>query len=319
MILFYYGIEGNYANITKNVFTKCLKDGWINIPGDDDRRSILFGDPMFGVHKHIKVIEENKSNIYSSNEEIRIKVDPLESLPNSYLPFEQRKEWWRESGSKIEDPNERLIQLQNRLRLSCEDFVEEFPEQLMITKFLDPSDKVLEIGANIGRSSCIIASILNDDKNFVTLECHPNIVEKTKRSRDLNGFTFQIEPSALSKRSMIQKGIFTYVYDELVGPRPTPNGYMKVKTTSWNEFKTKYPIDFNVLVADCEGSLYHIIKDEDTFLDGFNKVIMENDYRTMEEYEFVRDQLMKRGLRNVFRQKGGWGCCYSFFYEVWMI
>jgi FkbM family methyltransferase len=232
--------------------------------------------------------------------------------------LKERKEWWMELGSRIEDHNERLIQLQKRLWLSHGDFVEEFPEQLMIIKFLKSSDKVLEIGANIGRSSCIIASILDNDRDFVTLESHPTIVEKVKQNRVLNQFTFHIEPFALSKRSMIQKGIFTYVYDDQVGPRPTPEGYIKVPTITWDEFKTKYPIDFNVLVADCEGSLYHMIKDEDTFLDGFDMVIMENDYRTIEEYEFVRDQLMKRGLENVFTQKGGWGCCYSFFYQVWM-
>jgi FkbM family methyltransferase len=312
MLTFYYGILGSYANITKNVFKQCFNEGWIIIPPDDNKRANLFGDPMFGVRKHIKVVDlENNTQTFSSEEEVRIKTDsyPLEI----YLNYSQRKEWWKEYGSKIKDPNERLIELQNRIELIHGDFVEEFPEQLMIIKYLEPSDKVLEIGSNIGRSSCIIASILEEDKNFVTMECHPQIFEKVKNNRDRNGFHFHIEPSALSKRSMIQKGIFTYVYDE------PPQGYFKVPTILWQDFKIKYPIDFTVLVADCEGSLYHIIKDEENFLDGFKKIITENDYRTIEEYEFVRDQLVKRGFRNVFTQEGGWGCCYSFFYQVWMI
>lgn len=40
------------------------------------------------------------------------------------------------------------------------------------------NNKVLEIGGNIGMNSLVIASILNNDNNFVTLECNVNIANQ---------------------------------------------------------------------------------------------------------------------------------------------
>jgi len=308
---FYYGFESNYADITSIVYSKCIQDGIVYIPADDNVRAKLFGDPFYGILKHIKTVDSSGNiKIYSSSEAIQSETE----VHTLYKTFnrDERRIWWETYGKKIEDINTRLIELQKTLRLNHGDFIEEFPEQLMIMRYLESTDKVLEIGANIGRSGCIIASILDDDRNFLTLECNKDFYQKVCENRNLNGMNFHIEPSALSKQNIIQRGIFTYVSNNV------PEGYVKVDTITWNELREKYPINFNVLVADCEGALYHILKDEPDFLNIFDKVITENDYRRIEEYQFVKDKLFDNHFENVFTQSGGWGCCYSTFYQVWI-
>ena len=51
----YYGVEGNYADVTFSVIQKCIKGYYIHIPVSDKKRVELFGDPVPGKEKHIKI------------------------------------------------------------------------------------------------------------------------------------------------------------------------------------------------------------------------------------------------------------------------
>ena len=69
-IVFEYGLDDNFINITKNVHTKCIdyiNNKWvIYIPKDDCYRPKLFGDPLPGVLKVIKVTNNNVITIYDN-------------------------------------------------------------------------------------------------------------------------------------------------------------------------------------------------------------------------------------------------------------
>ena len=79
----------------------------------------------------------------------------------------------------------------------------------------------------------------------------------------------------------------------------------------------KYNINFDTLVADCEGALYYILRDEPTLLNNINLVIIENDFANLEHKQFVDEQFRSNGLKRVYVSSGGWGPCQEFFYEVW--
>jgi hypothetical protein len=65
---FFYGIENNYTDITNQVYSKCIVNNKIKIPSNDNIRSQIFGDPLFGILKHIKVIfDDNANQIYDHN------------------------------------------------------------------------------------------------------------------------------------------------------------------------------------------------------------------------------------------------------------
>ena len=55
--------------------------------------------------------------------------------------------------------------------------------------------------------------------------------------------------------------------------------------------KTKYNIEFDTLVLDCEGAFYYILMDMPEILDNINLIIMENDYQDYNHKLFIDDVL----------------------------
>jgi FkbM family methyltransferase len=177
---------------------------------------------------------------------------------------------------------------------------------------LTGNEKVLELGGNIGRNSLIIASILGQGKNnFVTLECDPTIANQLAHNRSLNNMDFHIESSALSKRKLIQKNWDTIASDVLLP------GYTNVNIISWEQLNTKYNINFDTLVLDCEGAFYYILMDMPEILKNISLIIMENDYWDMSHKNYVDDILLKNNFYVDYAECGGWGPCFNKFFEVW--
>ena len=309
MKFFYGSIDASYIDITDLVFEKCYINNKICIPADDNNRAELFGDPFFGILKDIKVENNDKVTIYDHETEISLEIVDTELIEiPSYL---NRMNWWQNKGKFISDPETRLIELHKYLKIKHGSIFNEYDEQKMAMTFIKENDIVLELGGNIGRNTCIISQILNDDKNLVTLESNPQHVNELTDNKNINGFNFQIEPSALSKRGLIQSGWNTIVSDEVL------DGYFKVNTITWDELNTKYNLNFNTLVADCEGALYYILQDEPDMLANFNKIIIENDFTDITHKEFVDNNFRDHGFQVIYSQAGGWGPCANCFYEVW--
>jgi len=209
------------------------------------------------------------------------------------------------------DYNVKLNILHSKLNLKYGSFNEELPEQKMAVRYLKGNEKVLEIGGNIGRNSLIIASIIINNNNFVSLESDKEIANQLIENRDLNKFTFAVENSALSKRKLIQKGWDTKP-SEII-----EEGYKEVNIISYNELLEKYNINFDTLILDCEGAFYYILMDMPEILNNIKLIIMENDYNDITHKNYIDDQLIKRGFYNEYREAGGWGVCYNNFFEVW--
>jgi len=211
----------------------------------------------------------------------------------------------------INDINNKLVNIHSKLNIKYGNFNEELPEQRMVVRYLTGNEKVLEIGGNIGRNSLIIASILNNNNNFVVLECDTDISNQLKENRDLNNFNFHIESSALSKRKLIQRGWDTITSDTLL------DGYKWVNTITLNELKTKYNIIFDTLVLDCEGAFYYILMDMPEILNNINLIIMENDYHDISHKHYIDTVLKQNNFYVDYTEAGGWGPCANNFFEVW--
>ena len=312
---FFYGIENNYIDVTFEVLENCLSENIISIPLSDTERSAIFGDHLFGIVKNIKVIfDDNTVKIFKSNQIAIFEIinNNLLEIYNMLVEINIRTLWWNKIGKYIKDSNEKLRNLHKYLRINHGNIADEYPEQLMVINYINENDIVLELGSNIGRNSCIIAQILNkNDKNLVTLECDLNHVKQLTENRNNNNFNFQIEPSALSKKMLIQKGWETIVSDILLPE------YTKVNIIDWSELKNKYNLNFNTLVADCEGALYYILQDEPDMLANFDKIILENDYHDINHKIYVDNIMINNGFKNVYKEAGGWGPCFDFFFEVW--
>jgi FkbM family methyltransferase len=211
--------------------------------------------------------------------------------------------------------SQKLNELHNKLKLKYGDFKEEYQEQEMSLLYIKPDNVVLELGGNIGRNSCIIASLLNNSNNLLVFESDPNNAKKLKENCDLNNLNFIIEDCAISKKELLQKKWITKSKDliednEIVNWKP-------IKTLSWLQIKNKYKIIFDTLVVDCEGALYYILKDEPDFLKTFKTIIIENDFNDIEHKHFIDAEFKRFNLENVYTKLGGFQPCYNYFYEVW--
>ncbi len=291
----YYGIDINKINITKQALDKCIFSDILYIPSS--LRVSLFGDPIIGTHKFIflydlsnNLIKYNDLTDVVYNIKIRSDLSKCISICNYKSLLDSRHEL---------------------LKIKYGSFKQEYPEQLMATRFLKGDEKVLELGANIGRNTLIIASLLKNQKNLVTLECDPNTVVQLTENRDINSMQFHIEGSALSKRPLIQKGWDTIVSDTV------PDGYTKVSTIDFHTLQAKYAIEFDTIVADCEGALYYIFMDMPEMLTNIKTVIMENDYHDINHKYAIDCILTDKGFKRVYSEAGGWGPCHDRFFEVW--
>jgi len=183
------------------------------------------------------------------------------------------------------DPSLQLIH--NKLYFKHGSLLDELPEQIMALKFIKSTDTVLELGGNIGRNSCIISSILNDSSRLVVFETNTNDCLKLKENRDINNFVFNIENSAISNTPLYQNGLIVKPLNDIIF-----NGniieWNKINISSWDYIKNKYSsLYFNVLVADCEGGLYYILKEQPDFLISFSTIIIENDFTHISQKLFV--------------------------------
>ena len=80
---------------------------------------------------------------------------------------------------------------------------------------------------------------------------------------------------------------------------------------------TKYNIEFDTLVLDCEGAFYYILMDMPEILNNIKLIIMENDYYDISKKNYVDEILMKNNFYVDYQESGGWGPCFNNFFEVW--
>ena len=96
-----------------------------------------------------------------------------------------------------------------------------------------------------------------------------------------------------------------------------PPGFFPVKIISYTTLKEKYGKQFNVLVADCEGALYYILRDDESILEDIDTIIIENDYADRAQYDELCSKFMSYGFLLHYNKPGGWGPCQYEFYQVW--
>lgn len=215
---------------------------------------------------------------------------------------------------------DKLTDLHSKLKLNYGNFSEEYPEQEMALMYIKPDDIVLELGGNIGRNSCIIASLLNDSKNLVVFESCNSFAQQLKENRDLNNLNFCIEDCAISKCELYQNLWNTKPDNEMNSE--DYNNWTKIKTSTWSDIKNKYNIVFDTLVADCEGAFYYILRDEPTFLENFKKIIIENDFQNHNHKLYVDEEFKKFNFKRVYVKElvngsDMFNYIKEYFYEVW--
>lgn len=321
-LLIEYGIPGNYHDVTEKslLHFSSLNNTTLTLtfPSTDNARAHFFSDHISGTLKHVKVTLNSKVTIYPASEVGTFSLNDLTSDDISYL----RNQLFHRELLSISDPDKKLEKIHSTLICQGGNFEFEYPEQLMSASFLRPTDKVLELGSNIGRNTLVIASLLENQKNLVTLESDSDTAKIVEENRNINHYLFHIEASALSKRKLIQKDWLTIQSDILLP------GYKNVNIIGFQELEMKYQIKFDTLVCDCEGALYYILLDFPELLNNLHIVLMENDYLDITHKDYVDNTLSTQGFKCIYTRPLVWDrekypvCafpqkCIDNFYEVW--
>ena len=298
----HYGLPDNNIDVTYICYEKLRYGNNIVIPALDNVRAIYFSDPIPNVMKSVFITDENgEKTEYDLTYTIFIDINTniVTTSQDAKLNVEYT-----------------LLAIHQQLNINYGSMMEEFNEQRMAVRYLTGSEKVLELGGNIGRNSLVIGSILKQQNNsdFVVLECDPATAAQLVENRDMNNMQFHVESRALSKRNLIQKGWTTIESDVVL------DGYQSVQTITHQELIAKYNIAFDTLVLDCECAFYIILQDMPEVLDNIKLIIVENDYLETAQKEYVDSVLISKGFYVDYVESGGWGPdtpCYINFYEVW--
>lgn len=322
MIHFLYGASQRFIDVTRDVFTKCVRDGRVYIPAGDTG-SMLFPDPLPGIAKGILLIESENGTLsgrfFGPNEEIAVALRDSDTIGDQPNEFQARRRGIVPAPAHLAT-EEKLQFYHSQLEFFGGDLGGfERVEQLNAIDFLDPNAKVLELGSGRGRNSLLISCLLDDESNLVTLECNSDSLEFLRINRSANGFQFHIEPAALSYRKlMYNSGLEVTIPGEVL-----QQGYEWVDTVTFEAIQEKYGIEFDTLVADCEGALFYILQDNEGLLENIRTVILESDYLLAEHKWAVEDIFCRYGFTKVkyWRLEPQTADlpkeCMDSFWEVW--
>ena len=298
-----YGLLNNNIDVTTICAEKLIQQGIIKIPATDSSRAAFFTDPLEGILKSVFITTNGND------------VREYDHTKTIYVDVKNNQVYTNENVPAYITPNiqAKLANIHSQLNLEYGSLNDEYPEQMMATRYLTGKEKVLEIGGNIGRNTLVISYILaqQNNYNFVSLECDPNIAKQLTYNKEINGLNFHIENSALSKRKLIQQGWNTIASDIVL------EGWFAVNTITWEELTNKYNIVFDTLVLDCEGAFYYILMDMPEILSNVNLIIMENDYNDITHKNYIDTILKQNNFCVDYVEAGGWGCCFNNFFEVW--
>lgn len=200
--------------------------------------------------------------------------------------FEQNKEIIMKDTSSIFDIN--IIDLYGN-KVNTE-IVENY-EQYLANKFIQETDIVLELGARYGSVSCIINSKLNNKNNQVVVEPDKRVWDALEKNRSNNDCHFNIVKGFISNKKLDLTNLDVCLGG--YGATFIENDNTLIPSYSLDEIKIKYNLNFNVLVADCEGFLEMFFDENPNFYNNLRLIIFEADYPEKCNYDKIKTKLME--------------------------
>ncbi len=305
----FYGNGATYIDVTEAAVTYCY-DGTRIYIASGDTGSTFFPDPLPGYLKNVIVVREfdgvSECRCFDAN--IPIRLDPTDAELRQIAKILDRGSAGKprviEQPPATFDTASKIVFFHTQLRFTGGDIGHEWVEQSMVVDFLDPGARVLELGSNIGRNTLMISCVLDDPANLVTVECNPFFVELLRNNRYANQLDFHIEAGALSYRKLMQsRDNCRYGSDaeawEAIPAEELSDGYEWIPTVTFADLEAKYNLRFDTLVADCEGALFYILDDDPDLLTNITTIIMESDFRVVEQKWAVERKFADRGFERV--------------------
>lgn len=150
-------------------------------------------------------------------------------------------------------------------------------EQRLVTEYLPKNGKVLELGARYGTVSCVISTLLDTPENHVAVEPDTRVIEALETNKQNNGGRFHIYNGVVSSQGYELRFIDDRFKNAEYGTYTEKSDNPSVPNISLSDLQVQYGIEFDCLVADCEGFMYDFISENLWFLDKLRVIIYEQD------------------------------------------
>lgn len=180
------------------------------------------------------------------------------------------KKVFKKDGLKIHVPRE-LTDNKFRGRFVLGNYERE--EATYLSRYLQPEDTVLELGACLGYVSCIANAQLDDTSRQVVLEANPKLIPYIRKNRMENYAGFHIENRIISK---LRNNTF-YIHNLIVGgSQKRKTGHeIVVKGVAIEGLEEKYGLRFNTLIMDIEGGELQLLRTQQSAISRFEKIFIE--------------------------------------------
>ena len=183
-------------------------------------------------------------------------------------------------------------------------------EQLIVAKYIDKKDIVLELGARYGSVSCIINKIIENKSNQVSVEPEPGVWSVLEKNMKINDCDFYIFKGIISNKNYQLKlngyGSTVDINDTITTKHPEMKS-IDTDNISLDNLQNNLGLRFNVLVADCEGFLETFLNENPILYTQLDKIIFECDRGDVCDYNFIKSELIKHGFTP---KEVGFQCVY---------
>jgi len=170
-------------------------------------------------------------------------------------------------------------------------------EQDLANKYILEDDIVLELGARYGSVSCIINSKLNNKNNQVVVEPDQRVWDALDKNKNSNNCEFNIVKGFISNKKLDLTNLDCCLGG--YGSTFIENDNTLIPSYSLNEIKEKYNLNFNVLVADCEGFLEVFFDENPDFYNDLRLLIFEADYPEKCNYDKIKNKLIEKKFNKI--------------------
>jgi hypothetical protein len=157
-------------------------------------------------------------------------------------------------------------------------------EQLIINKYIDSSDNVLELGTRYGTVSCLLARKAN---RVVSLDPDIDAIRYASNNMANHGVYFESVHGIVSTSPQI-------INRQGYGTTTSTAELSDIPNYTILQLEDKFNIKFNTLVADCEGCLEKVINEND--ISKFSKIIYEEDQPGNCNYKNIANILISNGF-----------------------
>jgi FkbM family methyltransferase len=153
-------------------------------------------------------------------------------------------------------------------RLNSYNLNVEHGTRYLVNKYILPDMKVLELGSRYGTVSCVLDFLLTDPKNqLVCVDPDTTIIPSLNKNKLINNCSFNIYHGTISSNNelyVVYNGCGWETKTYKIPPNNLKNE--KIKTITLNKIQELYNINFDCLIADCEGFLLDFLNENLSFL-----------------------------------------------------